>query len=194
MVEREAAVEERAAKFFQCPECHEHFETPDGLGAHLERHREVLPPADPSPRGKPRSVPCPKECGRHFDIKNKKELGHHIPLCDGSAPIAAVIEEPKEAKEEQVAKLDCPKCGREFKHGKRLETHEATCDGSTKTTRKPASKNARAVKPSSNGNGSVFELALAPLRTRREEILAGIPELAEIDGAIAAIEKVKGGG
>lgn len=125
-MEREAAVADPKVKLFDCPECRQSFETPEGLGAHLERHREVDPPAPPSPRGKPRSFECPKGCGRHFGRLTNEDARAHIPMCDGSAPLVAAIEE---RKEETVAKLECKWCGKKYlRGGSKFEKHEALCE------------------------------------------------------------------
>ena len=67
-----------------CPECLKDYDDPRKLAFHLERHREVLGPVY-SPRGKSRSEPCPKGCGRH--LPSSREYREHVPLCDGLAPI-----------------------------------------------------------------------------------------------------------
>ncbi len=93
--EREQAVLEQRLSLFVCPECPERFEKPEDLGPHLERHREITKAAPPSPRGKPRSFPCPKDCGRHFPKLTGEDFRAHYKLCDGSVPIALVIEKKR---------------------------------------------------------------------------------------------------
>lgn len=47
-------------------------------------------------------------------------------MCDGSEPIVAVIEEKR--KEEPVAKLECPKCGKKYQRGgSRYDKHVEEC-------------------------------------------------------------------
>jgi RNA polymerase sigma factor (sigma-70 family) len=141
--------------------------------------------------------------GMQFTPNGKREGKHGpIALCEGSAPVAAVEADlvADVTKEAIVADLKCEKCpGMEFKNPQALgahRRHEHPGEATPKKGRKPKRPRLtrRTTKAASNGASNVFELALAPLRTRREEILAGIPELREIDGAIAAIEKVQGGG
>ncbi|HEV3026500.1 MAG TPA: hypothetical protein VG457_02950 [Planctomycetota bacterium] len=152
---------ERRAGFFQCPECLQHFETPEGLGSHLERHREVLPPSEPDRAGNPTSRPCPKNCGRHFAIRRgAADLNAHLALCDGSSPIAAVVDEPK--KEDQVAKLECPHCGKKYlRGGSKFEKHVEGCsDGSVEETPDlPATRStAKASEGAGGGDGALAAL------------------------------------
>jgi uncharacterized C2H2 Zn-finger protein len=193
---REAAVAEERAKFFECPECHEHFQTPEGLGSHLERHREVLPAAPPSPRGKPRSLPCPRDCGRHFPLKEKREYTAHVALCDGSAPIAAVIEE--ERKEEPVAKLECPKCGKRYlRGGSKYEKHVEECDekdtsagaggGDAEPAARPA---AAAISPEKDG--TVKDQVLSMLEGLEEHFEGKLKQVKVLISAVRNASEVEG--
>ena len=89
-------MKEREEKVYICPECPQWFEVPEDLGPHLERHRPMTAPVF-SIRGKPRSVACPKECGRYFIKKGNRDgalpllLAEHILLCDGSLPLVDEI-------------------------------------------------------------------------------------------------------
>lgn len=194
---REAAVAEERAKFFECPECHEHFQTPEGLGSHLERHREVLPAAPPSPRGKPRSRPCPRGCGRHFSLKGEiSEWNGHLALCDGSAPIAAVIEEVR--KEEPVAKLECPKCGKRYlRGGQKYEKHVEDCaeedtsagegGGDGETAARPA---AAAISPEKDG--TVKDQVLGMLETLETHYEGKLKQVKVLISAVRNASEVEG--
>jgi hypothetical protein len=81
----ETAIEGRP---YMCPECRNEFKDATDFGPHLERHREMTPPMF-SKTGKPRSVECPKGCGRHFPRGSDKaapgglQLAEHVINCDG---------------------------------------------------------------------------------------------------------------
>lgn len=95
-------------------------------------------------------------------------------------PPESEAELDREVKEAfMVAKLKCPKCGKPYERGgKKFDAHVSAC-GSTQ--------------PAAIQAGGNVAVALEALRARREEILAGVPELKEIDTAIATLEKVNGG-
>lgn len=131
--EREAVVDDPGVKVFVCPECPERLLSLEALGQHLERHREITAPAAPSKRGRPKSRPCPKNCGRFFPlIGNNEDWKSHTALCDGSEPIVIVPEEPAERMEGGmaiVADRTCDKCGKEFKFPSYMKTHRKRCGG-----------------------------------------------------------------
>ncbi len=110
-------------------------------------------------------------------------------------------------EEANVAKLvACEKgCGRELKPGPGKAAHERHCDGTAKAqgdAPKPRrQKRAKAAaRPHKNGSalaGATGDMITA-LAARRDQIMAELvkdhPEVQDIDQAIAALEKVRGGG
>lgn len=108
--------------------------------------------------------------------------------------------------------LACGKCGRDFVHKKRKETHEADCDGEKRVARRtpsrkapPAPATAIVAKHITTSMGLIpivtavpehlkgtdLEPAMVRLLDRRK-VLEG--ELDETRGAISAISKMQGGG
>ena len=88
----ESQVAAKGLRPLLCPECFLEF-TPNEMGTHLERHREVLGPLF-SKRGLPRSKACPKKCGRYFPLilSTRRRAPHmdykiHTALCDGKPPL-----------------------------------------------------------------------------------------------------------
>lgn len=121
----------------------------------------------------------------------------------GAVPRPAA--EKQHRSEVSMADLKCDLCPTlEFKSPQAIGAHRRYKHGQgpAKTKAKKTSKPRKAAAPRKVAQapaatkGSAFEFALAPLRARREEILAGIPELREIDSVIAVIEKAQdeGGG
>jgi hypothetical protein len=193
------------------------FATPELLGVHLERHRPVDPPSF-STKGKPTSLPCPVGCGRHFALSKAAkgepaELRHHKAICDGSPPIvgqASAAPEtgqaeeisadqaappPPEEKKEAIV-LECGKgCGKKFiQEGAWKQKHEEKCGGPGSAPAAPP-KARRTPRAAARGTakgpaaGSMAGILLAQLREKREEIIAGIPELQEIDRLIKVLEE-----
>jgi hypothetical protein len=123
---RAPSVRDTFPRVYQCPECTHEEPTPELLGSHLERHREVVPAGDTL-------HPCAKGCGRHFPRGYNgggRDKHNHEAICDGRPPLTVEAEEPEaiEPKEATMAKLECKFCGKKYKHAKRLETHAIECE------------------------------------------------------------------
>lgn len=82
-------------RLWLCTMCTEELPTPEALGVHLERHREVGHPIY-SKRGILLTTTCAKGCGRHFVAQHVRhlslpsqqfELRAHQALCDGAPPL-----------------------------------------------------------------------------------------------------------
>jgi len=118
----------------------------------------------------------------------------------GPSPLIRVRGDGEE--EANVADLKCEKCDREFKHPKRLDTHQKKCkgpargsagDGSVKENpdlpmkRRPSTK---ASPRSSNGVGPLDD-ALDLLYSKRDALIQANPELDSVMNAIRALEEIK---
>lgn len=162
------ALNKRAGmQLYQCGKCLEGFELP-------------LPPSDPlarierqPPEDLRSSEPCAKGCGEEFRYPPEKK--RHEILCLGRRKDSG----PR-PMEETVAKEKCW-CGRDGGHTGRHRGGKAK-GAQAKQTKVAAPKGAV---------GGVLDIALAQLRAKRTEILAGIPELQEVDRAIAALEALE---
>jgi len=84
----------------------------------------------------------------------------------------------KKPKEEVMANCWC---GRSEGHSGKHRGKGAAVKAAKRTPAKAASSRPQVT-------GGVLDLAIAQLRTKRDEILAGIPELREVDAAIKALE------
>jgi len=107
--------------------------------------------------------------------------------------------------------LACAKCGRDFVHKKRKETHEADCDGEKRVSRKTATRRTSAAPAAAPMPVVAVSMGLIPIVTEVPEHLKGTDlepamvrlldrrkllegELDETRGAISAISKMNGGG
>lgn len=78
----------------------------------------------------------------------------------------------------------CSKCGKELSSKSYARIHEKKCKGEGAVQRTPESSN----------GGGVIAKAIDDLKAKREQIISEIPEVKELNEAIAALEKRRGGG
>jgi predicted RNA-binding Zn-ribbon protein involved in translation (DUF1610 family) len=201
---------EPEARAFRCPECGHEEATAEGLGTHLERHREVLP-VQTSARGRILTFPCPKGCGRNFRPGNaagrtpSAEIRLHIESCAGLPPLPAAP--PAEhRKEEAVAKkFVCEKCpGEKFDSPQGLGAHRRREHPGTAKPRRGGRRAATAgegagetereplVVPDTNGEARPIKDRILDQLELEEDRLA--KELGHCKALIAAVRETPGGG
>lgn len=189
---------------FQCSrdECGEHFSVPANQ---VPVRPDAVAPASTTPRAStPATTPvdyCAKGCGQPFRTEDAKRL--HEPTCDGPAePERDGGEEPKE---EIVANCWCGKAarhpGRHRGAGANKPPASPRASDAAKrfseSREKREGKGAPEERPAAAVGGALGE-AIAGLEAKRQAIvdalLAGNPELRQIDDAIAALRKLASSG
>jgi len=152
-------------------------------------------------------IRCPK-CGgttvaklassdyaKHFQCGNPRCFENFSIPCRPPIRGREMPEEEQPTKEAAtMAKLSCGKCGRDFIHPKRHETHEARCKG-VKSAPSARGARRRATAPAGDPDvrisGSGIPAAIASLKEERKALEGRI---GEFDHAIATLEKLGGGG
>jgi hypothetical protein len=179
-------------QLWQCRKCQHEWKTPVAPASIVTAPPEI-------PDELRADEPCAMGCGEGFRYPPAKKA--HEAGCRGRR----TPETGRKAKERTVAKLTCEKCPEEtFKNPQALGAHRRYIhDGAGTTRRAPKERAASPRKTSTppaapaasalrGGGGPAVRSALADLRERRAEILAGIPELQKVDAAIVALEALGG--
>lgn len=175
---------------YLCPECRTPYPEADAFAKHLERHREVLP-AQYSVRGKLKTKPCKKGCGRH--LKKASEIRGHEKLCDGSRPLAhgespevTPIKAPIERKEE-MPDYTCDLCSQECGGGAGLAAHKRSKHGVKRRGRKPG-RRSRMERPEKSGDqGEDMSELVKLLKERAEEFRRRADRIDEIAEEISSL-------
>jgi hypothetical protein len=188
-----AKLNQRAGmQLWECGKCLHGWETPLAPGSFV-RPPGPRPPIEEAIR--PGEF-CAKGCGEEFRYPPEKK--RHEAGCRSRR----TKETGLKAKEATMAKtFECESCPEKFDSPWKRGAHARHAHGGiAKAKRAPKAAKATATKPPANGAAGgpgqtcgAVAAAIQTLETKRAEIVASIPELAQIDAAIAALKGLPAG-